>query len=73
MSKAVKIPVVGLGGISSATDAVEFMLAGASAIEIGTANFIDPAISAKVASGITDYCERHGFEKATDLIGALEA
>lgn len=73
VSKAVKIPVVGLGGISSATDAVEFMLAGASAIEIGTANFIDPAISAKVAAGITDYCERHGFEKATDLIGALEA
>lgn len=72
VSKAVKIPVVGLGGISSATDAVEFMLAGASAIEIGTANFIDPAISAKVATGITDYCERHGFEKATDLVGALE-
>lgn len=73
VSKVVKIPVVGLGGISSATDAVEFLLAGASAIEIGTANFIDPAISAKVAAGITDYCERHGFEKATDLIGALEA
>lgn len=72
VSKAVKIPVVGLGGISSATDAVEFMLAGASAIEIGTANFIDPAISAKVATGITDYCERHGFEKVTDLVGALE-
>lgn len=71
VSKAVKIPVVGLGGISSATDAVEFMLAGASAIEIGTANFIDPAISAKVATGITDYCERHGFENALDLKGAL--
>lgn len=72
VSKAVKIPVVGLGGISSATDAVEFMLAGASAIEIGTANFIDPAISAKVAAGITDYCERHGFANAIDLKGALE-
>lgn len=72
VSKAVKIPVVGLGGISSATDAVEFMLAGASAIEIGTANFIDPAISAKVAVGITDYCERHGFANAIDLKGALE-
>ena len=71
VSKVVKIPVVGLGGISSATDAVEFMLAGASAIEIGTANFIDPAISAKVAAGITDYCERHGFENALDLKGAL--
>ena len=72
VAKAVKIPVVGLGGISNSTDAVEFMLAGASAIEIGTANFIDPAISAKVAAGITDYCERHGFEKAIDLKGALE-
>lgn len=72
VSKAVKIPVVGLGGISSATDAVEFMLAGASAIEIGTANFIDPAISAKVAAGITDYCERHGFANAIDLKGTLE-
>lgn len=72
VAKAVKIPVVGLGGISNATDAVEFMLAGASAIEIGTANFIDPSVSEKVAFGITDYCERHGFQKVTELIGALE-
>lgn len=72
VSKAVKIPVVGLGGISSATDAVEFMLAGASAIEIGTANFIDPSITMKVADGIVDYCTRHGYEKVSDLIGALE-
>ena len=72
VAKVVKIPVVGLGGISNATDAVEFMLAGASAIQIGTANFIDPAISVKVAEGLKDYCERHGFEKASDLIGALE-
>ena len=73
VAKAVKIPVVGLGGISNATDAIEFMLAGASAIEIGTANFIDPAISAKVAEGLRDYCERHGFSKVGDLTGALEA
>ena len=72
VAKAVKIPVVGLGGISNATDAVEFMLAGASAIEIGTANFIDPAVSAKVAWGINEYCERQGFQKVTELIGALE-
>ena len=72
VAKAVKIPVVGLGGISNATDAVEFMLAGASAIEIGTANFIDPAVSAKVVRGINEYCERHGFQKVTELIGALE-
>ena len=71
VAKAVKIPVVGLGGISNATDAVEFMLAGASAIEIGTANFIDPSVSAKVAWGINEYCERHGFNKVADLTGAL--
>ncbi|HJH61419.1 MAG TPA: dihydroorotate dehydrogenase [Bacteroidetes bacterium] len=70
--KAVKIPVIGLGGISSATDAVEFMLAGASAIQIGTANFIDPAISVKVARGIVEYCERHGFANVSDLTGALQ-
>ncbi len=72
VAKVVKIPVVGLGGISNATDAVEFMLAGASAIQIGTANFIDPAISVKVAEGLKNYCECHDFEKATDLVGALE-
>ena len=72
VAKAVKIPVVGLGGISNATDAVEFMLAGASAIEIGTANFIDPAVSTKVADGMKEYCEQHGFQKVTELIGALE-
>lgn len=72
VAKAVKIPVIGLGGISSATDAVEFLLAGASAIEIGTANFIDPTITVKVAKGIVEYCERHGFKNVSDLTGALE-
>ena len=71
VSKAVKIPVIGLGGISSATDAIEFMLAGASAIEIGTANFIDPTITVKVAQGIVEYCERHGFKNVSDLTGAM--
>lgn len=71
VSKAVKIPVIGLGGISSATDAVEFLLAGASAIQIGTANFIDPAISAKVAKGIVEYCERQGVGDVNELIGGL--
>jgi len=71
VSKAVKIPVIGLGGISSATDAIEFMLAGASAIEIGTANFIDPTITVKVAQGIVEYCERHGFKNVNDLTGAM--
>lgn len=71
VAKAVKIPVIGLGGISSATDAIEFLLAGASAIEIGTANFIDPAISAKVARGITEYCERQGVKDVNELVGGL--
>ena len=71
VAKAVKIPVIGLGGISSATDAIEFLLAGASAIEIGTANFIDPAITVKVAKGIVEYCERHGIKNVSDLTGAL--
>lgn len=71
-AKAVKIPVVGLGGISNATDAVEFMLAGASAIQVGTYNFIDPAITPKIAKGIEEYCIRNGFKSASELIGALD-
>ncbi len=71
VSKAVKIPVIGLGGISSATDAIEFLLAGASAIQIGTANFIDPAISAKVAKGIVEYCERQGVSDVNELVGGM--
>ena len=72
VAKAVKIPVIGLGGISSATDAIEFMLAGASAIQIGTANFIDPAITVKVADGIEEYLHRHGFKSVSEIVGALE-
>lgn len=71
-AKAVKIPVIGLGGICSATDAIEFLIAGASAIQIGTANFIDPSISEKVIDGIADYLERHGFNSVQEIIGALE-
>ena len=67
---AVKIPVVGLGGIMNATDAIEFMLAGASAVEIGSANFIDPATTMKVIEGISDYLQRHGIQSAKELIGA---
>ncbi len=72
VSKAVKIPVIGLGGISNATDAVEFMLAGATAIEIGTANFIDPSVTMKVASGIEDYLKRHNYQSVKQIIGALD-
>lgn len=70
-AKAVKIPVIGLGGICSATDAVEFLLAGASAVQIGTANFIDPSISDKVVDGIEEYLQRHGFSSVQEIIGAL--
>lgn len=72
VAKAVKIPVVGLGGIMNWRDAVEFLLAGASAVQIGTANFIDPAVTVKVARGINGYLERHGFRSVKDIIGALE-
>ena len=71
-AKAVKIPVIGLGGICSATDAIEFLLAGASAIQIGTANFIDPSISEKVIDGIADYLQRHNYSSVQEIIGALE-
>ena len=72
VAKAVKIPVVGLGGIMNWKDAVEFLLAGATAIQIGTANFIDPAITVKVAEGINDYLDRHGYSSERGIIGALE-
>lgn len=72
VAKAVNIPVIGLGGIMNWKDAVEFMLAGATAIQIGTANFIDPAITVKVAEGINDYLDRHGYSSVRDIIGALE-
>lgn len=71
-AKAVRIPVIGLGGIASWRDAVEFMLAGATAVQIGTSNFVDPTVSLKVIDGIAAYCERHGFHHASELVGALE-
>lgn len=72
VAKSVNIPVIGLGGIMNWKDAVEFMLAGASAIQIGTANFIDPAITVKVEDGINNYLDRHGYKSVKDIIGALE-
>lgn len=72
VAKAVKIPVVGLGGIMNATDAIEFFLAGATAIEIGTANFIDPETTVKVVDGINEYLDRHNFKSITEIIGQLE-
>lgn len=71
VAKAVKIPVIGLGGISSPQDAIEFFMAGASAIEIGTANFIDPAIGLKVRNGINEWLDNHGCTTLHDIIGAV--
>lgn len=72
VAKAVKVPVVGIGGIMNATDAVEFMLAGASAVEIGTANFVDPSVTMKVVDGIDEYLNRHSYKSVQEIIGALE-
>ncbi len=72
VSQAVKIPVVGLGGIMNATDAIEFFLAGASAIQVGTANFIDPLTTQHIILGINDYLERHKFKSIKDIIGCLQ-
>jgi dihydroorotate dehydrogenase (NAD+) catalytic subunit len=71
VAQVVKIPVVGLGGIMSATDAIEFLLAGASAIQIGTANFIDPTISIKVINGLQTYLEDNGFHSVKEIIGII--
>ncbi|MBO6144210.1 MAG: dihydroorotate dehydrogenase [Prevotella sp.] len=71
VARAVKIPVVGLGGISTAEDAIEFFMAGATAIEIGTANFLDPTITIKVRNGISDWLDRHGCTCVSDIVGCL--
>ena len=72
VGKAVKIPIIGLGGISTAEDAIAFMMCGATAIEIGTANFLDPAVSIKVRDGINDWLDRHGVASVTEIIGTME-
>lgn len=72
VSRAVNVPIIGLGGIMNATDAIEFFLAGASAIQVGTANFIDPQISIKIIEGINDYLDRHNFKSINDIIGCLQ-
>ncbi len=71
VAKAVEIPVIGLGGIMNGRDALEFILAGASAIEVGTANFIDPAVTVKIVDYINDFCERHGVSDINDIVGAV--
>ena len=71
-AKAVKIPVIGLGGIASGRDAMEFILAGAAAVQVGTANFLNPAVCAEIIDYIADYCRRHNVPSVTSLIGALD-
>ncbi|MBQ0074786.1 MAG: dihydroorotate dehydrogenase [Prevotella sp.] len=71
VSKAVKIPVVGLGGICTAEDAIEFLMAGATAIEIGTANFLDPAVTIKVRDGINAWLDSHGCSSVKEIIGVI--
>ena len=72
VAKAVKIPVVGLGGIMTAEDAIEFLMAGATAIEIGTANFIDPTATIKVRDGINDWLDRHGCRSIQEIVGTID-
>ena len=72
VAKAVKIPVVGLGGIMTAEDAIEFLMCGATAIEIGTANFIDPTVTIMVRDGISDWLDRHGCHSVQEIIGTIE-
>lgn len=72
VAHAVKIPVIGLGGIMTAKDALEFLMCGASAIEIGTANFIDPQVTVKVRDGINQWLDSHGIASVTDIIGVME-
>lgn len=70
-AKAVSVPIIGMGGICTPTDAIEFMLAGASAVQLGTYNFVDPTATVKVVEGIEDYLKRHGMSSAQELVGAL--
>ena len=67
-----KIPIIGMGGITDARDAIEYMLAGATAVQIGTQNFVDPFVWSKVLDGLTDYLTRHKIEKLSELIGAFD-
>lgn len=71
VAKAINIPVIGLGGIMNGRDAIEFMLAGATAIEVGTANFIDPSVTMKIIDFMNEYCDRHGVDDINDIIGMI--
>jgi len=70
---AVKIPVIGIGGIATVTDALEFLIVGASAVEVGTVNFVDPSAAVKIADGITAFCREQGMTDVGDLVASLDA
>ena len=70
--RAVKIPVIGMGGIASATDALEFIIAGATAVQVGTANFVDPFIWTKLVGGLQEYMTRHRISRIADLVGTID-
>ncbi len=72
VATAVKIPVIGMGGIMTAADAIEFLIVGAKAVQVGTANFIDPASTVRIAGEMKDFCERKGIKKITDVIGTIK-
>jgi dihydroorotate dehydrogenase (NAD+) catalytic subunit len=72
VARAVDLPLIGMGGIMTATDAIEFLLAGATAVAVGTANFVEPSSAAQVIDGIRDYCVAHDVARVTDLVGAVE-
>jgi dihydroorotate dehydrogenase (NAD+) catalytic subunit len=71
--QAVKIPVIGIGGIMTPADALEFMIAGASAIQVGTGNFVDPRTPVRVVEGLTDYCRRHQIKRLRGIVGTLQS
>ncbi len=73
VAQAVKIPICGIGGIASAEDAVKVLLCGATAVQVGTANYLDPEVAGRIADGICDYASEHGFRRVADLVGALES
>ena len=72
VANAVKIPIIGMGGVASATDAIEMILAGASAVSVGTANFYNPGVTMEIVDGIEKYMEKYGFENLTDMVGIVK-
>ena len=71
-AQAIAIPICGIGGIASAEDAIKFLLCGASAVQVGTLNYLDPAAAGEIVTGIAGYCEQHGVERVADLVGTVE-